>query len=308
MNSGQVTVGDCLEVLQSFPASSVDLVYVDPPFGTGRDWGEFTDRWQPTAAAARLPQRIGKVVDAAHAAGGDSTKSYLLMMAPRLLELKRVLKTSGSIYLHCDPTESHALKLVMDTIFGREHFLNEVIWWYEKWTNTIRCFQRNHDVLLVYRGGPHAVFNKQLAPPTKRQKQLVDTGYNLGSSGGQPIVRIYDRKKTASRIPGWKAEGRSIYFVNPPPAGKPIPDVWQLSALNGRAKERVGYPTQKPLDLLRRIIRASSNPGDLVLDPMCGSGTALVAAEELGRRWAGIDLNPIVPRIVKSRLLGNIVN
>ena len=123
MNTSQVLTGDCLDVLPGFPAGSVDLVYVDPPFNTGRDWGEFNDQWRPPCGQGTLlPQGVMKVLEAAQPAGGPATSGYLAMMAPRLLELHRVLKPSGSIYLHCDPTESHYLKLAMDAVFGKDNF------------------------------------------------------------------------------------------------------------------------------------------------------------------------------------------
>ena len=184
---------------------------------------------------------------------------------------------------------SHCLKTTMDCIFGEDCFRNEIIWWYEKWTNSARCFQRNNDVILFYANGEENTFFKIHGPFTDRQKALIKSGYNLGSSGGKKIVSVYDRNKISkSNIAEWEAEGRAVYDV-PDPKGKAISAVWQMAQLNGQAKERTGYPTQKPLTLLERIIKASSNENDLMLDPFCGCATTCVAAERLGRKRVGID-------------------
>ena len=193
--------------------------------------------------------------------------------------------------------------MVMDSLFGKQNFRNEIVWNYEKWTNTARYFQRNHDIVLMYSGTDKYKFTKQYGELTKRQKQLIHTGYNTGSSSGKKIVRIYDRENpnVQAKLPIWIAEGRAIYDVSMP-KGKAINDVWKISSLNGQAKERTGWPTQKPLALLERIIEASSNEGDVVLDPFCGCATACVAAEQLGRQWIGIDISPSAEVITKIRL------
>ncbi len=190
----------------------------------------------------------------------------------------------------------------MDEVFGRKNFKNEIVWSYEKWTNSASHFQRNHDVILFYSNGESNRFNKLYGEFTKRQKQLFKTGYNLGStSGGERIVRVYDRSKAEDFIDRWISEGRVIYYVDAP-KGKALSDVWSISLLNGRSRERTGYPTQKPLALLERIIKASSNEGDMVLDPFCGCATTCVAAEKLGRQWVGIDISPKAAELVKDRI------
>ena len=232
-----------------------------------------------------------------------SDKSYLLYMAVRLLEMRRLIKPTGQIYLHCDPTMSHYLKAVMDSIFGKRNFRNEIIWAYNKWTNTANYFQRNHDVILCYGNGGPTYFDKQFGALTKRQRELRALGYNTGSSNGKPLLRVYDRQKAAVRITHAEAEGRAVYYIDKPLEGNPISDVWtDISALNGRANEREGYPTQKPLALLRRIILASSREGDVVLDPFCGCATACVEAEMRGRQWLGIDISPKAVELVNRRL------
>ncbi len=194
------------------------------------------------------------------------------------------------------------LKLLMDAVFGKAAFRNEIVWWYEKWTNTANYFQRNHDIIWFYAKTDRNTFNKPYGPMTERQKALLQTGYNLGTSSGNPIVRVYDRNKVAkAKISEWKAEDRAIYNVAKP-KGKAIPAVWQMPMLNGQAKERTGYPTQKPLALLRRVIQASSNPNDMVLDPFAGCATACIAAEELQRQWVGIDISPKAADLVRHRM------
>ena len=298
----------------------VDLIYLDPPFNSNRTYSapvgsqaagaSFKDAWTMDELDERWMGEIAeknpalyKVVDAAEDAHGKGMKAYLCFMSVRLLEMQRVMKDTGSIYLHVDPTASHYLKACMDCIFGKDNFRNEVVWSYEKWTNTSAHHQRNHDVILFYAAGREASFNKQHGGLTDRQRQLMKTGYNTGSSSGTPIVRIYDRDNpnVQSKLPQWKREGRRIYDVDPP-QGKAISDVWRVPILNGQAKERCGYPTQKPLTLLERIVASSSNEGDVVLDPFAGCATACVAAEKLGRKWVGIDISDKAAELVVERL------
>ena len=190
----------------------------------------------------------------------------------------------------------------MDAIFGRRNFRNEIVWWYEKWTNAARYFQRNHDTIFFYVKGDGYTFNKPYEPHTEMQKTLMRRGYNLGSSGGKKIARIYDRSKISeSRIAEWEHEGRAIYYVATP-KGKAMPNVWQMPILGGGAKERTGYRTQKPLALLDRIIEASSNKHDIVFDPFCGCATTCVAADALNRQWVGIDISEMAAELVKHRI------
>ena len=210
----------------------------------------------------------------------DSDKSYLIYMAARLLEMRRILKPTGSIYLHCDPTMSHYLKLVMDAVFGRQNFRNEIIWCYRKWTRRAGRFPRAHDIMMFYANGSPNVFNVQHIS--------VSTG-------------------TMKR---WKGQRQGSVFVDgvrfqvPTDEGAktPCPDWWEISIINPNAKERVGYPTQKPLALLDRIIKASSNDGDMVLDPFCGCATTCISAQGLGRHWSGIDISPKAADLVQQRM------
>ena len=236
--SGQVVLGDNLDVLGGVPDGLADLVYADPPFGTGRDFGEFDDRW-------------------------EDLDGYLDYMRPRLVECRRVVADAGSFWLHCDPRVSHYLKVMCDDIFGRRWFRNEVVWWYYNVPiNEQGRFGWKHDVLLYY-AGEGRVFRQVRVP------------YQAGMSG-------FDRFRH--------------------PDGRRLGDVWPVPSINNMAEERVGYPTQKPLALLERIIMCSSREDSLVADPFCGSGTALVAAKRLGRRWFGCDISGEAVRVARERL------
>ncbi|MYE22069.1 MAG: hypothetical protein F4X84_06935 [Synechococcus sp. SB0662_bin_45] len=205
-------------------------------------------------------------------------QSYLVFMAVRLLEMQRILKPAGSIYLHCDPTASHYLKLLMDGIFGKDRFRNEIIWSYRTGGVSKNYFARKHDVLFYYSGG--SMFNMQTEKVYTKSKNRKPGLVNYGAGKAM----FYE-------------DDNGIYNL------VSMRDVWEIPYLNSQAKERLGYPTQKPLALLDRIIKASSNPGDMVLDPFCGCATALVAANRLGRQWAGIDLSALAIKLVKQRII-----
>ncbi len=208
-----VWTGDNLPIMRGMNGGSVDLIYLDPPFNSKANYAApigseaagaaFRDTWTLADVdiawldliEAKEPA-LNRVIAAAMT---RSDKSYLIYMAARLLEMRRILKPTGSIYLHCDPTMSHYLKLVMDAVFGRKAFRNEIVWWYEKWTNSARHFQRNHDVLLFYAKGDKNTFIKPYGPLTGRQKSLLQSGYNLGSSSGRKIARVYDRSRFQMR-------------------------------------------------------------------------------------------------------------
>ena len=282
--------GDCLDIMRGMNSESVDLIYLDPPFNSSANYAApigsaaagaaFKDTWSLTdidvewinLIAAKHPV-LERVLLAAMT---NSDKSYLVYMATRLLEMPRLLKPTGTIYLHCDPTMSHYLKLLMDAIWGRRRFRNEIIWCYSGGGQPEKDFPRKHDVILRYTKSEDYVFNKD-------------------------AVRVpYDSDYTATVFAGdeTRAPGRTY---TPNPDGKIVEDWWRgISRPYG--SERTGYPTQKPLALLDRIVRASSHEGDLVLDPFCGCATACVSAENLNRQWAGIDLSPKAGELVMQRL------
>ncbi len=296
--SGTVWTGDNLHIMRGINAACVDLIYLDPPFNSNRNYAApigskaagaaFKDAWtlsdidvhEHGELADRSPA-VYKVIDAARDTHGKGMMSYLIMMALRLIETHRILKDTGSIYLHCDPTASHYLKLAMDGIFGRQNFRNEIVWAYTgPGSPRMRQFNRKHDTILWYAKGKIWTFNRDdvrlpYKDPNQRPRKAFDTGKSF-----EPAEIEAMRKR-----------------------GKAAEDWWNDIAVAVRSpKERIGYPTQKPLKLLERIIKASSSPGDMVLDPFCGCATTLVAADRLDRQWAGVDLSPLAVKLVKQRI------
>ena len=299
--------GDNLDILRRYVANeSVDLIYLDPPFKSNQDYNvlfkekngkgaaaqilafEDTWTWNPIAAAAyqEVVESGGRASSAMQAfrtmLGTNDMLAYLAMMAPRLMELRRVLHPTGSIYLHCDPTASHYLKMLMDAIFDVRHFRNEIIWHYRRWTAPSKKFQRLHDVILFYTKENVYTFNLLLTPYTKGSVERKEQGVLHRFKKGEEPVLVSDGKVQAE--------------------GVPENDVWHIPFVAPSAKERLGYPTQKPETLLERIIKASSNEGDVVLDPFCGCGTAIAAATHLNRQWIGIDITHLSINLIKHRL------
>lgn len=291
-----VWTGDNLPIMRGMNSESVDLIYLDPPFNSNQDYAapigsaaagaEFKDTWTLGDVDAEWINLIEGKSPALHrvllAAITPSDKAYLVYMATRLLEMRRILKRTGSIYLHCDPTMGSYLRLVMDAIFGKEQFRNEIVWCYRKWSVAARQFARNHDIILLYcKVAGEQVFNVQTVP--------VSRGTQKRWGGKKQRAVIRDGMRTATAVDQ--------------PAGSPCPDWWEdVSIINPNAHERVGYPTQKPLKLLDRIIQASSNKGEVVLDPFCGCATTCVSAHALERLWAGIDISPKAVELVVRRL------
>ena len=285
-------IGDNLDVLRGMNSECVDLIYLDPPFNSKREYRapigtkaegqKFDDTWRWTdldeswlGEIDRRNEGLGKVIRMAMAVQGDGTGAYLAMMGIRLLELHRVLKPTGSIYLHCDPTASHYLKVCMDAVFGMKNFRNELIWGYEKPRPAKHKWRANHDDILFYAKDGNT-FNVQRVPK-------MDGTFEMRKPFKRPDGTVWKPKE-----PG-KAAGSWWYDI-------------PSFATRMSAKERTGWATQKPLKLLQRIIKASSNPGDLVLDPFAGCATACVAAEMEGRRWVGIEKCEAGADIVQVRL------
>lgn len=287
---GTLYHGDNLDVLRALPDASVDLIYLDPPFcsqrvydasaldGKGERVEGFDDRWRwgPEAEQAlkAVSPSLRAVLGALREATDDGRFAYLVAMAQRLPALHRVLAATGGLYLHCDPTASHYLKVLLDVVFGARGFRNEVIWRYRRWPAKSRQFQRMHDVLLYYTksdGGQHVFHTlygyEELAASTRK---------TFG---------------TKRQVADFASGHRKPSTTNEESAGPPLSDVWEVPVVAPSGHERTGYPTQKPEALLERVILASSNVGDVVLDPYCGSGTTLVVAQRHGRRWVGIDKN-----------------
>jgi len=377
-NLNKLYYGDNLDVLRRYiPDQSVDLIYLDPPFNSRQDYNvlfaekdgsrsasqitAFKDTWEWNIEAERAYQEVvesgGRVADALRAfrtlLGGSDMLAYLAMMAPRLVELRRVLKQSGSIYLHCDPTASHYLKLLMDGVFGAPMLLNEIIW---KRTSAHSKPQRwgpVHDTILFYSKGESYIWN-----PTSQayEDAHIESKYSnedelgryalsdltgagtRGGDSGQPwrgfdpnakgrhwaVPRLgslienegWESKSTQQKLDDldqrsliyWPKSGRGgseglprfkRYLTN----GMPVQDVIiDIPPINSQAQERLGYPTQKPEALLERILKASSNEGDVVLDPFCGCGTTVQVAQKLNRHWIGIDITHLAIGLIKTRL------
>lgn len=304
-----VFMGDCLDLLRRFDDDMADLIYLDPPFNSNRDYEApvgtdadgcaFKDTWNENDLTAEVRieaeqqmKWLHHLVAAADELGGRGMGAYLTYMAIRLFHMRRVLKPTGSIYLHCDPTASHFLRSVMDGVFGRGCFRNEIAWSFKKLNNSrANKFLRGHDTILFY-AHKDAKFNSSTTGElTERQLQLIRAGYNTVTKNGKRHLLVYDMETYDRKVSEGKvnpSEYDEIKEINP--SGPIISDVFEINWLNPGSSENLGYPTQKPIALLERIIKASSDPGDLVLDPFCGGGTTLLAAERLGRKWVGIDV------------------
>lgn len=306
MPSNRVYRGDCLKLLEKHPSESVDLVYIDPPFNTGRDFGKFNDNH-----------------------GG--LDRFIEFLRPRCGELHRVMKKTGSIYVHCDHNASHYMKVMLDEIFGQERFLNEIVWKRSSAHNgNLNGFGRITDAILVYAISVHFKWNRQHLPYSMNHARICSRdadgrcwkSTDLTAARGcrntfykwrgvsPPVGRfwMYSKQKMSQLDRGglihYTKTGtpRLKRYLDEMP-GVPLQNLWDdIPALNSQSKERVKYPTQKPLALLERIIQASSDPGDTVLDAFCGSGTAPVAAKMLDRKWIGIDLSAEAVEITRKRL------
>lgn len=300
--------GDNLDILRRYiKDESVDLVYLDPPFKSDQNYNilfeekngsqaasqikAFDDTWSWTeesqAVYEELVTKGGPLADVMRAfhtfLGPCDMLAYLVMMAPRLHELHRVMKPTGSIYLHCDPTASHYLKMLLDAVFKPQGFRNEIIWCYKRWPAKQKNFQKMHDVVLRYSKSADVIWNQLYDDFTAQTKKRIKGGkkieHYVGESG-KILIR-----PTAEQSPGVA-----------------MCDYWNIPMIAGQGKERLGYPTQKPEALLERIVRASSNEGDIVLDPFCGCGTAVAVAQRLKRHWIGIDITPLAINLIKTRL------
>ncbi|MBV8821785.1 MAG: restriction endonuclease, partial [Ktedonobacteraceae bacterium] len=354
--------GDNLKILREYiPSESVDLIYLDPPFNSNRSYNvlfkdesgveseaqitafEDTWHWNETAEQTyhnlitEAPDNVSKMVAALRDfIGTNQMMAYLVMMAARLVELHRVLKATGSLYLHCDPTASHYLKIILDTIFGTQNFRNEITW---KRTSAhsdtkqghVIHMGRVHDILLFYTKSDAAQRIELYQPydeeyvksfyrytdPDGRRYRLDNLSGPGGAAKGNPqyeflgvtrywryskarMQELYEQGRIVQTKPGAvPAYKRYLDEMS----GTPLQDLWDdILPLSSQATERLGYPTQKPLTLLERIIQTSSNPGDMVLDPFCGCGTAIAAAEKLGRKWIGIDITHLSIALQKYRL------
>ncbi|MCB8916942.1 MAG: restriction endonuclease [Ardenticatenaceae bacterium] len=351
--------GDNLQILREYVADqSIDLIYLDPPFNSKRTYNvlfkdesgkdseaqitAFDDTWHWDAVAeatyyeliTEAPDTVSRMIGALRDfIGTNQMMAYLVMMAVRLVELYRVLKPTGSLYLHCDPTASHYLKIVLDTIFGGENFVNEIVWKRTNVHNDSKSWSKVSDVIFFYAKSKEFTWNPVYAPHSEshlaskyRNREKDGRLYTLSdmtSPNPRPNM-MYDWKGHTSPPNGWRysketmarldEEGRIWYpdnkskrprlkrYLDEMP-GTLLGNVWtDINPINSQAAERLGYPTQKPLALLERIVQASSNEGDIVLDPFCGCGTTVAAAEKLNRCWIGIDITHLSIALQKYRL------
>ncbi len=250
-----------------------------------------------------LPKRIHSVIEAVIATAGHGMAAYICFMAQRLVECHRVLKDTGSIYVHCDDKANSHLRMLLDAIFGAENFRNEIVWHYGKWSNTAGHFQRNHDVLLFYSRTDDYVFNR-IYGLSQDKRRKIEKGYQVNKPGGVRQLIIYDREKAAAVIAGGDYD--RIVDRSDDEQGTPLHDTWNdINIINSQARERTGYSTQKPLKLYERIIAASSNEGDVVLDVFAGCATTAVAAENLGRQWIACDWSYRSLTMIKRRFYQN---
>ena len=351
MSLNKLYFGDCLEVMrEEIPDASVDLIYLDPPFISkriynasmgGAQWEAFKDTWQWHEAiddfhdVASDPDLAPVMEGLRMMLGKGSNLAYLSYMANRLRECHRVLKNTGSIYLHCDPTMSHYLKAVMDGVFGAQQFRNEIQWRRYGTHNDVgqgsRHFGRVHDILFFYSKSSSPIWNQVYVPLDPKYVETTyrhvepDSGRRFmttpltgpgGKAKGNPTFEWnghtrfwrYSRETMAKL----DEEGRLYYSKTGYPRqkkfldeskGVPTQDVWNdINSLSGSHKERLGYPTQKPIKLLQRVIEASSNYGDVILDPFCGCGTTIHAAQNLGRHWIGIDVCVKACQVIEQRI------
>lgn len=277
MKINEIYPGNCIDKLKEITSESVDLVYMDPPFFTQkkhvlstRDESrkyEFDDNW-------------------------DSIEDYLSMIEHSLTECKRVLKATGSIFLHCDKAASHYLRISLEKVFGNKNFQSEIIWSYKRWSNSKKGLLNTHQTIFFYSKTKDFKFNpiyKDYSPTTNIDQILQD------------------RQRTKNGKSAYKKDKNGNVILGKEKKGVPLSDVWEIPYLNPKAKERVGYPTQKPVLLIQQILEISTDEGDLIIDPYCGSGTSCVAAKSMNRNFIGIDISKEAVELAKQRLRDMII-
>lgn len=271
MQANNIVYGDALNILKNIKERSVDLVYLDPPF--------FTQDRQCLVSNSNIEYSFDDK--------WSSMDDYLNFMRKRLLECKRILKDTGSIFLHCDRNASHYLKVLMDGLFGISNFQSEIIWSYKRWSNSKKGLLNNHQVILFYSKTKDFKFNQ------------IYTEYSETTNIDQ-ILQERVRNKNGKAV--YKLDANGEIVVGQSKKGVPLSDVWEIPFLNPKAKERVGYPTQKPIILLEQIIKLVTDEEDLIVDPFVGSGTTVVAAKMLNRKYIGIDISKDAVDLTNDRL------
>lgn len=272
MKINKIIHGDCIAMLNEIPDNQIDLVYFDPPF--------FTQRKH--SLANRGNSTVYEFNDKF-----NSLEEYLTLIKKALLQSIRVLKSTGSVFLHCDKTASHNIRKVLDQVFGRENFQNEIVWSYKRWSNSKKGLLNAHQIIFFYSKTKDFKFN------------TLYTDYSATTNLDQ-ILQDRERNKNGKSV--YKKDENGNIVIGKEKRGVPLFDVWEIPYLNPKAKERTGYPTQKPVLLLNQIINIATNEGDIVLDPFCGSGTTCVAAKLLKRNFIGIDVSNDAVSLANSRL------
>src|SRR5665648_912123 len=272
METNKIIHGNCLEKLEEIDANQVDLIYFDPPFFTQKKHSlsnrsnsktyEFEDKY-------------------------SSIDSYLLLIESTLIQCKRVLKNTGSVFLHCDKTASHNIRTVLDKVLGNENFQSEIIWSYKRWSNAKKGLLNSHQIIFFYSKTSEFKFN------------TLYTNYSATTNLDQILQ---DRERNENGKSAYKKDKKGNVLLGKEKKGVPLSDVWEIPFLNPKAKERTGYPTQKPVLLLNQILNIATDEGDLVLDPFCGSGTTCVSAKLLKRNFIGIDISKEAVELANTRL------
>ncbi len=272
MDKNKIYQGNCIELLEKIQSETVDLIYFDPPFFTQKKHSlrtrnnarkyEFDDSW-------------------------NSLEDYLNLIESCLVACKRVLKSTGSVFLHCDKAASHHIRVLLDRVFGMNNFRSEIIWSYRRWSNSKKGLLNAHQNIYFYSKSTKFKFNQ------------IYKDYSPSTNIDQ-ILQERERTKNGKSV--YKKNENGEVVLGKAKKGVPLSDVWEIPYLNPKAKERVGYPTQKPVLLLKQIVKIASDEGDLVLDPFCGSGTTCVAAKSMGRNYIGFDKSEDAVELAKKRL------
>lgn len=278
MEMNKIIHGNCIDKLKDIEANKVDLIYFDPPFFTQRKHSltskdnsktyEFDDKY-------------------------NSIEDYLELIEDVLEQSERILKNTGSVFLHCDKTASHNIRVVLDRVFGKENFQSEIIWTYKRWSNAKKGLLNAHQVIFFYSKSADFKFN------------TIYTDYSATTNLDQILQ---DRERNGNGKSVYKRDANGIPILGKEKKGVPLSDVWEIPYLNPKAKERIGYPTQKPVLLLNRILNIVTEEGDLVVDPFCGSGTTCVSAKSLNRNFIGIDISSEAVELTKARLEDMIIS
>mgnify|MGYP001439629414 CR=1 FL=1 len=272
METNKIYHGNCVEKLKEFESNKVDLIYFDPPFFTQR---KHTLTNKDNSKTFEFDDKY------------NSIDEYLSLIENVLEQSKRVLKNTGSVFLHCDKTASHNIRLVLDKVFGRDNFQSEIIWSYKRWSNSKKGLLNSHQVIFFY---------------SKTQDFKFNTLYTDYSATTNLDQILQDREKNENGKSVYKRDENGNAILGKEKKGVPLSDVWEIPYLNPKAKERTGYPTQKPVLLLNQLINIATDEGDLVLDPFCGSGTTCVSAKHLKRNYIGIDISIDAVELANTRL------